>query len=98
MTLRPATTQGHWTILLLLAFFAGLMVSAVSGQEGSDRFTDNWWLVGPAIVPTVSGLAALDIRLFAIVERGERSRWVMLAVVDGGAVAVFVASEVAFTH
>ena len=101
MALRPATPQGQWTILLLLAFvtgFAGLMVSAVSGQKGGDNFTDNWWLAGPAIVATLSGLAALVTGLFAIVERGERSRWVMFAVVVGGAVAVFVASEAAFPH
>jgi hypothetical protein len=97
----PATTAGRWCLASftfgVLSFIA-MMVSVVSGQEGGDTFTDNWWISGPAFATALGLVVAFAAGLFAIVRSRERAAAVLLVTVIGAIVTLFIVGEILAPH
>ena len=75
-----------------------MMVSAGSGQEGGDTFTDNWWVSGPALVAAFGLVGAFATGLFAIARRHERAAAVFLVTAIGALVTFFIVGEMLTPH
>ena len=97
----PATTAGRWC---LASFTFGvlslilMMVSVISGQEGGDTFTDNWWISGPALVAGLGFVVAFATGLFAMLGSRERAAAVFLVTVIGAIVTLFIVGEILTPH
>lgn len=100
MRIMPATRPGRWSLLLLLAFAAGLagLFTAIGlGERGGDTFSDNWWLAGPGLIAAVSGVGVFVAGVFALV-KGERALTAVGATLVGLLVTFFVSAELLFPH
>lgn len=101
LLLVPATSAGRWCLASftfgVLGFIA-MMVSVVSGQEGGDTFTDNWWISGPALIAALGLVAAFATGLSAIVGSRERAAAVLLVTAIGAIVTLFMVAEVLTPH
>jgi hypothetical protein len=97
----PATTAGRWCLASftfgVLSFIA-MMVSVISGQEGDDTFTDNWWISGPALIAALGLVVAFATGLLAIVGSRERAAAVFLVTVIGAIVTLFMVGEILTPH
>ena len=97
----PATTGGR---LCLASFTFGvlslvvMMAAAISGQEGGDTFTDNWWIAGPAVLAALGIVVAFVTGLVAIIGSRERAATVFLVTAIGAIVTLFVTGELLTSH
>jgi hypothetical protein len=99
--LVPATGAGRWCLASFtfgVLSFVAMMVSVISGQEGGDTFTDNWWISGPALVAALGLVVAFATGLFAILGRRERAAAVLLVTVIGAFVTLFIVGEILTPH
>ena len=99
--LLPVTRVGWWSVGLLAAFAAFLIVLfslIAAGERGGDEFFSNLWLALPGLGAGLSGVLAGVTAAFAIVRRGERSVLVFLVLFVGLIVALFLLGEVVSDH
>lgn len=90
----PQTRPGKWSVLLLLAVFFLLIISALIVQSGQpfnfDTLFDNTWAAVVSLSAVVAAFGAFVIGLYTIFRNHERSVAVFFTVSLGGLVALFV--------
>ncbi|TCI47369.1 hypothetical protein EVJ27_04390 [Exiguobacterium sp. SH3S2] len=90
----PQTRPGKWSVVLLLAVFLLLVVSALIVQSGQpfnfDTLFDNTWGVVFSMSAIAAALGAFVVGLYTILRNQERSVAVFFTVSLGGLVALFV--------
>ncbi|WP_214788247.1 hypothetical protein [Exiguobacterium sp. s21] len=84
----PQTRPGKWSVLLLLAVFFLLIISALIVQSGQpfnfDTLFDNTWAA------VVAAFGAFVVGVYTTLRNHERSVAVFFTVSLGGLVALFV--------
>lgn len=90
----PQTRPGKWSVLLLLALFLLLSVSAFIVQSGQplnlNTLFDNTWGAIVSMLAIAVALGAFVLGLYTILRNHERSAAVFFTVSLGGLVALFV--------
>lgn len=93
----PDTLLGRWSARLLVSALASLLAFfgfAAAGLRGGASLGDGLWLAGSFGLAVVSALAAGGLGVMAMVARGERSTWVLFAVVVAAVAAFFIGAEI----
>ncbi|MDL5376869.1 hypothetical protein ACNOIU_14985 [Exiguobacterium mexicanum] len=90
----PQTQPGKWSVLLLLAVFVLLFVSALIVQSAQpfnfDTLFDNTWAAVVSMLAIAAALGAFVVGMYTILRNHERSVAVFFTVSLGGLVALFV--------
>lgn len=90
----PQTRPGKWSVVLLLAVFVLLVVSALIVQSGQpfnfDTLFDSTWGTVFSMSAIAAALVAFVVGLYTILRNHERSVAVFFTVSLGGLVALFV--------
>jgi predicted RND superfamily exporter protein len=97
ITFMPKTRLGKWSVGLIIAFFASLVLLTIliaSGQRGGATFFSNPLLIAPLLLAGIFGVSAFFTGIIGIVKRRERSVLVFLATLIGFFVLLFALGEV----
>lgn len=90
----PQTRPGKWSVVLLIAVFLLLLVSAFIVQFAQpfnfDTLFDNTWAAVVSISAVAAAFGAFVVGLYTILRNHERSVAVFSTVSLGGLVALFV--------
>lgn len=90
----PQTQPGKWSVLLLLAVFVLLFVSALIVQSAQpfnvDTLFDNTWATVVSMLAIAAAVGAFVVEVYTILCNHERSVAVFFTVSLGGLVALFV--------
>ena len=91
----PTESFGRWSVGSGVAFVVGQVafwLAVLSGQDRGefDRFFDNWWLAGPALLMVAGGLSALVSGVLAMTREHDRSIGVIVSTLIGLLVVLFL--------
>lgn len=90
----PQTRPGKWSVLLFLAVFLLLLVSALIVQSAQplnvDTIFDNTWAAIVSMLAIAAALGAFVVGIYTILRNHERSVAVFVTVSLGVLVALFV--------
>lgn len=96
----PRTRAGRWSVGALATFVlgvAGLLTAAALGQEGGEKFSDNWWLAGPGAVAAASAIVAFGTSIMAL-GRKDRAVSVIVALAASSLAIFFMLGEIIVPH
>lgn len=88
----PKTDLGQWSVGLLAYFFMAAG-SFYTLAEGFHIITSERLILAGAVSAFAAGIAAFVLGVIAVVRKKERSITVFLAILIGGAVLIFLMSE-----
>jgi ABC-type Na+ efflux pump permease subunit len=97
----PNTALGRWSAGLLggfIVFIALFFGMVAAGQRGGDTFFSNLSLAIPALMATVSAIAAFFTGVIGIIISKERAILVFLATAIGLFVIIYVLAEIIAPH
>lgn len=90
----PQTRPRKWSVLLLLAVFLLLLMSALIVQSAQsfnvDTLFDNTWAAVVSMLVIAAAVGAFVVGVYTILRNHERSAAVFFTVSLGGLVALFV--------
>lgn len=90
----PQTRPGKWSVLLLLAVFLLLLLSALIVQSAQpfnvDTLFDNTWATVVSMLAIAAAVGAFVVGVYTILCNHERSVAVFFTVSLGGLVVLFV--------
>ena len=101
MRVLPKTHLGKWSIGLILAFFAVLLVFFFFvnlGEKGGATFFSDPKLAIPALLAGIFGVASFFVGLTGIMKEKECSLFVFISTIIGFFVLIFVLGEILFPH
>lgn len=88
----PKTSMGIWSVGML-AYFLLAAGSFYALAEKFQVITSERLILAGAVSALAAGIAAFVLGVFAVVRKKERSITVFLAILIGGAVLIFLMSE-----
>jgi len=97
----PKTSQGKWSIGLIVAFFLLLELHFFllkSGQRGGETFFSNLTLAINLIISGLSGISSFFTGAYAILKMKERSLLVFISTAIGAFVLIFWLGEILSPH